>query len=103
KFEVYKDRSGKFRFRLKASNGQVVATGEAYETKAAAKKGCESVLRAATGAPIEEVESETRGVRRSLLDCVAEERCPHVLRSDLHGARADRGVRRDPRRGDETT
>jgi uncharacterized protein YegP (UPF0339 family) len=57
KFEVYKDRSGKFRFRLKASNGQVVATGEAYETKAAAKKGCESVLRAATGAPIEEVES----------------------------------------------
>jgi len=41
----------------KASNGQVVATGEAYETKAAAKKGCESVLRAATGAPIEEVES----------------------------------------------
>jgi uncharacterized protein YegP (UPF0339 family) len=57
KFEVYKDRSGKFRFRLKASNGQVVAIGEAYETKAAAKKGCESVLRAATGAPIEEVES----------------------------------------------
>jgi uncharacterized protein YegP (UPF0339 family) len=57
KFEVYKDRAGKFRFRLKASNGQVVATGEAYETKAAAKKGCESVLRAATGAPIEEVES----------------------------------------------
>jgi uncharacterized protein len=52
RFEVYK-----FRFRLKASNGQVVATGEAYETKAAAKKGCESVLRAATGAPIEEVES----------------------------------------------
>jgi uncharacterized protein len=48
KFEVYKDRAGKFRFRLKASNGQVVATGEAYETKAAAKKGCESVLRAAT-------------------------------------------------------
>ena len=39
KFEVYKDRAGKFRFRLKASNGQVVATGEAYESKAAAKKG----------------------------------------------------------------
>jgi uncharacterized protein YegP (UPF0339 family) len=57
KFEVYKDRSGKFRFRLKASNGQVVATGEAYETKAAAKKGCESVVRAATAAPIEEVDS----------------------------------------------
>lgn len=54
KFEVYKDRAGKFRFRLKASNGQVVATGEAYETMSAAKKGCESVQRAATGAKIEE-------------------------------------------------
>ena len=30
---------------MKASNGQVVATGEAYETKAAAKKGCEAVQR----------------------------------------------------------
>ena len=32
KFEVYQDHARKFRFRLKASNGQVVATGEAYET-----------------------------------------------------------------------
>ena len=57
KLAVYKDCAGKLRFRLNASNGQVVATGEAYETKAAAKKGCESVVRAATGAPIEEVDS----------------------------------------------
>jgi uncharacterized protein YegP (UPF0339 family) len=57
KFEVYQDRAGKHRFRLKASNGQVVATGEAYETKAAAKKGCESVQRAADGAKVEEVDS----------------------------------------------
>ena len=57
KFEVYEDRAGKFRFRLKASNGQVVATGEAYETKAATKKGCESVQRAADGATIEETAS----------------------------------------------
>lgn len=57
KFEVYEDRSGKFRFRLKASNGQIVASGEAYETKAAAKKGCESVQKAADGAKIEEVSS----------------------------------------------
>jgi uncharacterized protein len=32
---------------LKASNGQVVATGEAYETRAAAKKGCEAVQNGA--------------------------------------------------------
>jgi uncharacterized protein len=57
KFQVYQDKAGKYRFRLKASNGQVVATGEAYETKAAAKKGCESVVRAATGAQVEETDS----------------------------------------------
>ena len=57
KFEVYEDRAGKFRFRLKASNGQVVASGEAYESKAAAHKGCESVQKAADGAKVEEVAS----------------------------------------------
>ena len=54
KFEVYEDKAGTFRFRLEASNGQIVASGEAYETKAAARKGCESVQKAADGAPIEE-------------------------------------------------
>jgi uncharacterized protein YegP (UPF0339 family) len=29
KFELYQDSAGKYRFRLKASNGQVIATGEA--------------------------------------------------------------------------
>ncbi|GAA5141654.1 YegP family protein [Pseudonocardia adelaidensis] len=56
-FEVYKDRAGKYRFRLKASNGQVVATGEAYETKAVALKGCESVQRAAADAQTVETDS----------------------------------------------
>ena len=54
-FEVYEDKSGKFRFRLKAGNGQVVASGEAYETKASALKGCEAVQRAAEGAKVVEV------------------------------------------------
>jgi uncharacterized protein YegP (UPF0339 family) len=48
---------GKYRFRLKASNGEVVAQGEAYEAKASAKAGCEAVQRAAGGAAIVEVES----------------------------------------------
>lgn len=54
KFELYKDKSGKFRFRLKASNGQVIATGEAYETKASAVKGIESVRKNATGAAVDD-------------------------------------------------
>jgi uncharacterized protein YegP (UPF0339 family) len=56
RFEVFEDRAGKFRFRLKAANGEVVATGEAYETKAAARKGCEAVQRAAASATIVEVD-----------------------------------------------
>ena len=57
KFEVYQDRAGKHRFRLKASNGEVVTQGEAYETKESAKAGCEAVRRAADGAAVVEVES----------------------------------------------
>jgi uncharacterized protein YegP (UPF0339 family) len=38
KFEIYTDAAGKDRFRLKAGNGEVIATGEAYESKASAKK-----------------------------------------------------------------
>jgi uncharacterized protein len=57
RFEVYEDRAGKFRFRFKASNGQVVATSEVYETKAAARQGAESVQLAADGATIVDVSS----------------------------------------------
>ena len=54
-FEVYEDKSHKFRFRLKAANGQIVASGEAYESRSAAKKGCDAVQRAADGAKIVEL------------------------------------------------
>ena len=57
KFELYTDKAGKYRFRLKASNGQVIAVGEAYESKTAAKNGIESVKKNAPDAPIVEVES----------------------------------------------
>lgn len=52
KFEIYKDGRGEFRFRLKAGNGEVVATGEGYSTKAGAIKGTEAVQRAAEGATV---------------------------------------------------
>jgi uncharacterized protein YegP (UPF0339 family) len=54
KFEVYQDKAGKYRWRLKSSNGQIVATGEAYETKTAAINGTESVVRAADGATVDD-------------------------------------------------
>lgn len=55
KFESYTDKAGKFRFRLKAGNGEVVATGEAYESKSAAIKGTEAVQRAAQGAAVKDL------------------------------------------------
>ena len=54
KFEVYADKGGKFRFRLKAKNGQIIAVGEAYETKKAALAGVASVKKNAPGAKVVE-------------------------------------------------
>ncbi len=53
KFEMYEDKGGEFRFRLKARNGQIIATSEGYTTKAACENGIESVRK---NAPIAEVE-----------------------------------------------
>ncbi len=43
KYEVYQDKSGGYRFRLKAGNGETIASSESYTTKAAALGGIESV------------------------------------------------------------
>jgi len=43
KFEIFKDKAGKFRFRLVAPNGEIIATGEAYESKERCKNGIQSV------------------------------------------------------------
>ncbi len=52
KFEIFIDTAGKFRFRLKAANGEVIAVGEAYESKDGCKNGIESIK---TNAPIAEI------------------------------------------------
>lgn len=43
KFEVYQDKAGKYRFHLKAANGQVIAVGQDYESKASCLKGIDSI------------------------------------------------------------
>lgn len=43
KFEIYKDISGEFFFRLKSSSGEVIATSESYTTKGACIKGIKSI------------------------------------------------------------
>lgn len=54
KFEMYTDKAGEFRFRLKARNGKIIATSEGYTTKAACENGIESVRKNADMADVEE-------------------------------------------------
>lgn len=56
KFEVYKDKAGEFRFRLKATNGQIIAVGEGYKALASCLNGIESIRKNAPDAPIVKVE-----------------------------------------------
>ncbi len=52
KFEIYKDKAGQFRFRLKAKNGEIIACSEGYVKKDSCKKGIASVRRNALDAPV---------------------------------------------------
>lgn len=52
KFELYKDAAGKFRWRLKAPNGEIIGMSEAYESKDGCKNGINSVK---TNAPKAEI------------------------------------------------
>lgn len=54
KFEMYIDKSGEYRFRLKATNGQTIATSEGYGAKAGCLNGIDSVKRNAPDAEIDE-------------------------------------------------
>ena len=56
KFEIYKDAAGKFRWRLKAPNGEIIAASEAYESKDGCKNGISSVK---TNAPKAEIADMT--------------------------------------------
>ena len=45
KFEIYKDKRGEFRFRLKAGNGQTILASEGYTSKSSCNNGIESVRK----------------------------------------------------------
>ena len=44
-FEIFKDRAGEFRFRLKASNGEIILASEGYKSKTGCKNGIQSVQK----------------------------------------------------------
>ncbi|MEU1675395.1 DUF1508 domain-containing protein [Streptomyces roseifaciens] len=55
KFEMYEDNSGKYRYRLKAGNGEIIAVGESYNSRSACEKGIESVKQNAASAPVKDL------------------------------------------------
>src|SRR5271154_6156140 len=63
KFEISKDHAGKFRFHLKAPNGEIIAASQGYETKANAEKGIEAIKTHAPTAKVED-HSETKNTER---------------------------------------
>lgn len=58
RFEVWVDKGGKYRFNLKASNGEVIATSQGYASKRSALNGIASVQRNAADATIVELEQD---------------------------------------------
>ena len=54
KYEVYQDKAGEYRFRLKASNGEIIVTGEGYKAKASCMNGIESIGKNAPEAEVVE-------------------------------------------------
>ena len=54
KFEMYLDKKGEYRFRLKATNGQIIAVSEGYTTEKNCLNGIESVRKNAVDAPVVE-------------------------------------------------
>ena len=54
KFEVYEDKGGQFRFRLKAKNGQIIAASEGYKSLKSCLNGIESVRKNANSPVVKE-------------------------------------------------
>ena len=54
KYELFRDKAGQYRFRLKATNGKIIAVSEGYGTKAACENGIQSVQSNAAEAALEE-------------------------------------------------
>ena len=59
KFTLFKDKAGKFRFNLKAANGEIIAAAsESYPEKKSALKGIASVIKSSAAAKIVDITEE---------------------------------------------
>ncbi|MGE4219032.1 MAG: YegP family protein [Alphaproteobacteria bacterium] len=92
KFELYTDKAGEFRFRLKASNGQVILASEGYKQKASAQNGIDSVRKnAPNDASYERKETKAGGYMFNLL--AANKQVIGTSESYTTAAARDNGIR----------
>jgi uncharacterized protein YegP (UPF0339 family) len=68
KFEIFLDRKKQYRFRLKASNGEIIAASEGYETKAACIKGIKSIQKSAPAAAIVDPEEAAKKAAKAVAE-----------------------------------
>ena len=92
KFVIKKGPTGKFRFSLVSTNGQIVASSQAYENKAAAMRGVASVQKLAAGARIVDLTvaaaAPAASLRQSRLRTCREEACREACREEAGGEEA---------------
>jgi uncharacterized protein YegP (UPF0339 family) len=62
KFEIYTDKAGEYRFRLKATNGQIIAVSEGYKALSSCNNGVASVKKNAPDAPV--VKEEKKAAKK---------------------------------------
>ena len=67
KFEIFKDKRGEFRFRLRASNGEIVLASEGYRSKAGANNGAASVKKNCRSAKCFEAKPAASGKHRFVM------------------------------------
>lgn len=60
KFEIYKDKSGEFRFRFRAPNGEKMFASEGYASKSSAKSTIKSIVKHAGKADIEDISKDKK-------------------------------------------
>lgn len=66
KYETYKDKRGEFRFRLKATNGQIIAVGEGYKALASCMNAIKSIKANAKSAEVvDETKAEKAAIKKS--------------------------------------
>ena len=65
KFEIYKDKSGEFRFRFRAPNGEKMFASEGYSSKASAKSTIKSVVKNVGKAAIDDVSKAVKAAPKA--------------------------------------